>query len=316
MNNHFNMVDFIHNLCSFPTRQTTHIEESAKVISSTLGLFKVPYLIERFNTKVPGNSSAVLMVDGSEIPCMSTAFAGGKIIGKESLVSSLIPSRFLIDQPNINFNPCCNSISLSNFYFAPSLAVSKNDVERILQGNDVYGEVSVESSVQTIQQILVGNTRNPSHVLFAHYDSIGTGAIDNASGVAVLMHLIKKCPHLLDTVLFVFDGNEELSYDFPTYWGHGYRVFEERHADILFTAQSIIAIDCVGHGEPAVFRDLHTVQLAFPIKSLDKLSSKICTIGADIPKLMSVYHSNEDTPSLLQENYLISAANLLETLLV
>lgn len=65
--------------------------------------------------------------------------------------------------------------------------------------------------------ILVGNNINPKNIFFAHYDSVGIGATDNASGVGILMNIIINFPKSLRDNLFVFSGNEELSYDYPTY---------------------------------------------------------------------------------------------------
>ncbi len=55
------------------------------------------------------------------------------------------------------------------------------------------------------------------YLVFSHYDSISSGVIDNASGTALSLYLVINYPKLLEKTLFVFAGNEELSYDEPIY---------------------------------------------------------------------------------------------------
>lgn len=180
----------------------------------------------------------------------------------------------------------------------------------MLTGTRVRGEVRVQKERSALPQILVGNPRNPSIIVFTHFDSIGPGAIDNASGTAVCLSLVLTRPDLLKKTLFVFDPNEELSYDYPTYWGHGYRVFEKRHGALLRRAQQIISVDSVGNDKPQAIRDPKILNLAFPILGLSKLLKKTVTIGGDIEKMMEVYQSEADLPSLLSEEALIKTREL------
>lgn len=308
------MMKIVETLTSLGERQGKTTIRAANILTSTLRKAGVSYSIENIDTYLPVASS-VLRVDGKVIDSAPTSLIGGKIGSKEPLVSSLIPSRYLIDVPNINFNPVSKALSLSNFYFAPSLAIRSGDVARVLSGKRVFSKVRVRKIRYSLPQILVGNIKNPSVIVFTHFDSIGPGAIDNASGTAVCISLVTTRPDILKKTLFVFDPNEELSYDYPTYWGHGYRVFEKRHGLLLRKAEKIISVDSVGNGKPQIIRDPKILNLAFPISGLSKLLSKTLTIGGDIKKMMEVYQSEADLPHLLTESYLKKTRQLVLSLL-
>lgn len=308
------MMNIVRALTALGERQGKTTIRAAKFLTDMLRKADVPYSIETIDTYLPAASST-LRVDGKVIDSAPTSLVGGTIRGKEPLVSSLIPSRYLIDVPNINFNPVSRALSLSNFYFAPALAIRSGDVARVLSGKKVSGSVRVRKVRYALPQILVGNTRNPSTIIFTHFDSIGPGAIDNASGTAVCLSLATTRPEILKRTLFVFDSNEELSYDYPTYWGHGYRVFEKRHSHLLQQAKKILSVDSVGNGKPQVIRDPRILNLAFPILGLQKLLPKTLTVGGDIEKMMKVYQSEADLPGLLSEASLKKTAQLVLSML-
>lgn len=301
-------------LTNLGERQGLTTLKAADLITSILRDANVSYTTEMIETFLPVATSH-LTADDVVVDSAPTSYVGGEIAGVSSLVSSLIPTRYLIDVPNINVNPRSTALSRPNFYFAPSLAVRRGDVPKLLEAKEVRGEVEVTKTAFSLPQILVGNTTNPKAIVFAHYDSIGPGAIDNASGTAACLALVCEEPQLLETTLFVFDPNEELSYDKPTYWGHGYRVFEERYGSLLAEASRIIAVDCVGNGAPQVIDDPAILNLAFPIKSLPELLGKIVTIGGDIDMMMEVYQGDTDLPELLTEDSLRAAKDLTASLI-
>ncbi|MCK6463004.1 MAG: M28 family peptidase [Candidatus Pacebacteria bacterium] len=306
----FNKQSFIRDLLNFSPRQGKKAEMTGKYLEKTLKYHKVSFLSEKFKVEIP-EVGASLAVDGKKIPCKGCSFIGGEIKSKNSIASSLISSRLFANQPNINFNPECDDISAANFYFSPAVAVSRKNITAIIQANKILGKVSVKKVEMESNQILVGNTSSPKNIIFGHYDSIGSGATDNASGVAVMIDVLVKNPTTSENNLFVFDGNEELSYDRPTYWGHGYRVFEERHGDLLKRAHKIFVVDCVGNGKMFSTNDPEIINLAFPISSAEKLKDKIHILSGDIKKLMKVYHSNLDTEKELSVKYLNEAVRLL-----
>ena len=308
--NKFNKQFFIDKLLSFSPRQGKSALKTADYIKKILKKYEVSFVSEKFQIKIP-LLRAILSVDGKKIPCEGCSFVSGKIIGNESIASSLIPSRFLTDFSNINFNPKCDGISVSNFYFSPAIAVSRKDIPKIIKAKNIFGQVKAKKYKGQSRQILAGNIDNPKNIILGHYDSIGPGAVDNASGVAVMMSVLINNFYLLKNNLFVFDGNEELSYDYPTYWGHGYRVFEKRHKNILKKAQKIFVVDCVGNGKTNIINDQKIINLAFPIHSIEKLKEKIFIVSGSMEKLMRVYHSNEDVSTEVKKIFLDDAEKLL-----
>jgi hypothetical protein len=303
----FDFLSFIKSFLVFSPRQLEREKRAANFIVSLLQKYKINYSFHHFWTQVPLIKKAILKADGKKIACKGCAFLSGKIKNKNYLISSLIPSRFFIDKPNINFNPQCKSISLSNFYFAPAVAINRDDLKSIFSAKKVEGEVKVKPIRYKATNILVGNLRNPRIICFAHYDSIEKGAVDNASGVALLLGAILSKPSTFKDNLFVFCANEELSYDKPTYWGHGFREFERKFFKILKLAKEILVVDCVGQSETKVYRDENSIYLAFPIKNKDKFKNKIKIIAGDIDKLMTIYHSELDNISQIKEKYLKEA---------
>ncbi len=168
----------------------------------------------------------------------------------------------------------------------------------------------VEKQKQTTYQILVGDRKNPKNIIFSHFDSVGTGAVDNATGTALMVELILSSPELLRDNLFVFDGNEEISYDHPVYWGRGYRNFEQKYPKQVERAQQLLVIDCIGYHKTQVLNgktNSTIVKLAFPIKHIEKYSGKIKLITSDYDKLMSVYHSDLDDGEMIEEKYMKEA---------
>jgi hypothetical protein len=313
MNKSFDYLNFIKRLVSFSPRQLESETKAANFIIDFLKKNNIQYHLDYFFTFVPKIEKAVLRADSRFIPCQGCSFIGGEIKDKDYILSSLIPSRFFIDKPNINFNPKCSDISLSNFYFAPAVAIAPKSLSLVLKAKKVYGRIKVRKIKHKTVNILVGNVNNPKTIIFAHYDSINTGAVDNASGVAVIASIILES-NLLNENLFVFSSNEELSYDFPTYWGHGFRVFEERYYKLLSKSKKILVVDCVGHSLTKIFRDETFIKLAFPINNLKKLKNKILVFsGENLDNLFKVYHSNLDLPKEIKLKFLQEAkSNILK----
>jgi hypothetical protein len=309
MKKNFDYLSFIKNLLSFSPRQLEGEKKAADFLISFLRKNNFPYYIDYFWTKVPKVEKEILKADNKKIPCKGCSFVTGKIVDKEYLISSLIPSRFFLENQNINFNPKCDEISLSNFYFAPSLAISKNNLALILKAKKIKGEIIVRPIRYKARNILVGNVKNPKTIYFAHYDSIQRGAIDNASGVATLMGIIFSYPEIIKNNLFVFAANEELSYDKPTYWGHGFRAFEDKFFKIMKLAKEILVIDSLGNGKMRILNDKNLIYLAFPIKNKEKLGNKIKVVSGDLDKLMTVYHSELDDIKEIKINYLKEAVD-------
>lgn len=309
------LIPLVKDLAAFGERQGPAAARAGRYLMRELRAHKIPFAVEPITTFIPRGTSR-LIADGAEIPSAPTSMVSGTILNKDGLSSSLIRSRYLIDVPNINFNPSSCGLSVSNLYFAPALAVRTQDIPKILKARNIRGEVKVRKTRITLPQILVGNVTNPKVIVFCHYDSIGgPGAIDNASGTAVCLSLCGTRPNLLKEALFVFDPNEEASYDYPTYWGHGYRVFAKRYGRLMKKARRILIIDSVGNGKPKEERKPEIINLAFPVPGLSELRADVVTIEGDIDGMMKVYQSELDMPELLSESDMAAAYNLAEKLI-
>lgn len=266
------------------------------------------FKIEKFHNQIPRFSKTVLMADKKSIPCKGACFQSGVIMGKANIISSWVECH----QPNINFNPWSDQISQANLYRQPAVAISRQDLPKLLTAQNIRATVQVKPEKFISGNILIGNTRNPNNIIFCHFDSIETGAVDNASGTAVTMSTFIKKPELLKSNLFVLAGSEELSYDKePAYWGKGYREFEKKHAKLLKTAQRIWVVDSLGNGPTKITKQGDLVHLAFPLKNLKAVKSKVHILHGDMDRLMAVYHSPKDDLEQIRAKYLDQAVESL-----
>ncbi|OGH85996.1 MAG: hypothetical protein A2493_03265 [Candidatus Magasanikbacteria bacterium RIFOXYC12_FULL_33_11] len=295
---------FVERLVSFGERQGVVETATANWIGNLLKSNDVYFEIQKFETSIPKFLKEELIVDNEKIDCKATCFVSGKINNNHSLVSSLISTQPLIDKENINFNPLCESISRGNHYFAPSVAIKKSDVIKVVNAKEIKAVVEVEKIKHGSKNILVGNLNNPKNILVCHYDSVGPGATDNASGTAMLLTLILNNKELLNNNLFLIGGNEELSYDYPIYWGHGYRAFEEKYFNLFGSTENIFVVDCVGDGDVTFDNNISTVRLGFPIKNLENYINKTSLVYGSFEKLMEVYQSDIDLTEVLSEKFL------------
>ncbi len=292
--------EFITALYRLGERQFEREALARRMIEERLTRYRVSYTAEEFSTFLPRVEEATLKIDGRLAPCAATSFVSGIITQPNHLISSLTSSQNFLETENINFNPLCHTISRSNHYFAPSLAVPRNVVPKILRARTIRGSVRVRRIRHRSANILVGNRTNPRYLVFSHYDSLFGGAVDNASGTALALSIAAQYPQLREHTLFVFAGNEELSYDMPIYWGHGYRVFEERHLALLKRAEKILVLDCIGFSKTFFVRDEKTIRLGFPVKRLSGTIRKISLVIGDMQKMMQFYHSDLDRPHLIK----------------
>ncbi|MDR2190436.1 MAG: hypothetical protein LBP53_04540 [Candidatus Peribacteria bacterium] len=130
--------------------------------------------MQKFKTTIPLEKKAILKADGKNIPCKSVCFHSGNITSKVTICSSLseIPNFDKIQSPIIVFNPYCEQISRQIFFLnAPAIAIKYRDVNKVLVAKRIEGKVVIEPTTYTARNILVGNTKNPKNICFAHYDS-------------------------------------------------------------------------------------------------------------------------------------------------
>jgi hypothetical protein len=313
MKNNFNHLAFIKKLMSFSSRQLEGEKKAAHFLLTEFERNKIPFYEQKFIAKIPVTKKATLKIDNKKIKCEGTSFVSGKISRKVNIISSQTSSLLFQGKENINYNPSCKAISNGNYYFVPSVSISRSSLKHVLNAKKIKGEVKVDSKKYVASNILVGNRKNPQIIIFAHYDSIKKGAIDNASGVSIAFEAAVNNKEMLGKCLFVFCANEELSYDKPVYWGHGYRVFEKKYLGLLKKARKIIIIDCLGYEKSVFIQDYHLMKLGFPIVNLERLKRKTFLLTAQkLNYLMSVYHSNLDDGRGLKKKYLINAGRLLK----
>src|SRR6266568_4200342 len=168
MKKQFDYITFIKTLLQFSPRQGANETKAREYLCSLLERENIPYQLQKFITMLPLTDKVELLGDGKKIDCEPTTFTGGKIEGKDNIISSLISSQKFLSEPNINFNPDCDTISLSNFYFAPSVAVDKNGLNQLLKSKEVNAEIKVTPYQHESANILVGNSKNPKNILIAH----------------------------------------------------------------------------------------------------------------------------------------------------
>ncbi len=309
--NNFIFDTVVNTLAALGMRQGGTATKACTIISSLLRTYGVTFNIEGYSTEMPVWKKCVLRVDGKSIPALPTGFTSGTFDRVTAYVSSLVSSHYFLDVPHINFNPHSRVISRANFSFAPSCAVAVDSLSALFKARSLKGEIKVEKKVQTTYQILVGNRKNPTAIVFSHFDSIGPGTIDNASGTALMLQAIINKPECLNETLFVFDGNEEVSYDYPVYWGKGYRNFEKKYPRLILKARKIIVVDCIGYAPTEVLKKGPIIRLAFPIADIQKFKSKISLITSDYDSLMPVYHSADDIPVNIRKHFVLEALSKL-----
>lgn len=307
--------EYARELVRIGERQLQREARAARFIERTLRDARIPFVRRSFTVHIPKTKRASLSADGVRLKAKACSMVSGDIQDSYAIISSLVSSSVLQTTPTITVNPRCRGISKSNHYFAPSLAVSPNTLATIMAAERVRGRVDVEKVLHHAHDVLVGNTVAPRVLVFAHYDSIGPGMIDNASGVAVLWSLLTQNKKFLEDVLFVFSANEELSYDMPVYWGHGFRDFEKERPELIERAKSIIVIDSVGHTRATAHTDPGLVKLAFPIAGAHEYAHKITIVAGDFDALMKVYHSDLDTSDMVSEVHLLQARTLVQKLI-
>lgn len=265
--------------------------------------------VQWFKNSVP-NGKCKLEVDGEKIKCMHASFSSGKIDEKNLVANTIVRQSF--ESPNISFNPYCKDISLATFYFKTSICIKSSDVKKIIEAEYISGKVKIKKEKFKTANILVGKIRNPKKIIFAHFDTVLSGCIDNSASIALLINLIfEGKDKILKDALIVFSGSEELSFEKPYYWGYGYRIFESEFYEVLKKSKSIIVVDCIGFDYSYISKDEELLKEAFPIKNFNKFFNKIFLLTSisqkNIKYFYSFYHSNLDLSNLVKDYYVQQA---------
>ncbi|MEI6462840.1 MAG: M28 family peptidase [bacterium] len=305
-NNQFS--NFLNNLVSISPRRGLNENLAAKLIHDYLSKIGVKFILQEFKVKIPVTKSAELFVDNLSIPCLGASFSSGEI-SKDTKVLNAFGAKS--ENSMIIFNPISEGICLQSYKETPSVAISRDNVVKIVMGNKISGKVEVEELEFTSQNILVGNILNPESIVFAHYDSlVGQGAVDNAAAVDVIMQTITNHPDLISNNLFVFIGSEEES--ITSHDGlYGFEVFDQKYSNIINSSKEILVLDGVGISSPKFVND--HIDWVFGISRIEKVQNKVIWMQNDQSLVMKYYHSDLDTLENLDPKYTDQAVALLKS---
>lgn len=300
-------------IIQFSPRQGQGQTKTAEWIKNQLRSFHIPFTLQPFTVDIPNWTDWGLKLDGKKVDCLPAGLTSGTITDKMNIRNSLLEEEYATAQPNLNFNPFCHVASRPSLYREPALAVSRTVLQQALRAKEINGFMKVKRQSHRAANILVGDRSTPDSIVFAHMDSVETGAIDNASGVSVMLGALAENQDLLKRHLFVFSAGEEMSFDLPIYWGHDFRVFEQKLPDLFKQAKQIIACDAVGYTKTQCpsGKESEDVYLAFPIQNYQKYKHKIFLFGGDYHTILPVYHSKIDDGRLLKKAWLDEAQQLL-----
>lgn len=281
---------------------------AARILEVWLSSLKIPFITQPFKTDVPVCTKAELVVDGEKINCLGSTLCSGEIPNGEYLISHF---GYTGKTPyNIAYSPVTDEISVVDHYKVPSVSISRKDVVKIVMAKSVRGIVDVKRTKIDTENILVGNIENPEKIVFAHFDSIiGKGAVDNAGSVAMMMSFITNHSNLLNNILFIFSGNEEMAYDEYKLSGYGFRVFENQYGNKLALAKKIIVMDGIGVGKPNFTQN--GLDWVLQLRMLDKIRKKVFWLQNDQTPVLQYFHTHKDNPEIIKDQYLLGAEELL-----
>lgn len=283
--------------------------KTVDLIKKELTTQNIPFVEQSFSVEVPICTKAELLVDGKAIPCLGSSIISGDIPNGDFLISHF---GYTGEDTayNIAYSPMTDDISVVDHFRVPSVTISRNDVIKVVMAKTVKGTVIVEKHPTQTANILAGNTKNPTNIVFSHFDSIiGQGAVDNAGSVAVMFDTIVNNKKLLNTTLFIFSGNEEMCYDDYKLSGHGFRIFENDYSNQLQAANKIIVLDGIGMG--LANWSQFGLDWVLQLKMLDKIRAKVTWLQNDQTPVLKVFHTQQDKLENIKSEYLKSAEDYL-----
>lgn len=272
-------------LCELSPRMWEKEAEAAEKIREFLDEKGLEYRRQRYSVVYATFPEYWLEADGERIECLPSGLRSGKIQEKKVIDNWNVSS---FGEANINFNPYCEGLSKPTFYDAPALTVSREDLQKIFEAEEIEGKLVVEEEEFKSENIIVGKVEDPEYIFQTHYDSWWGGFLDNAFAVAALIELAGRTD--LEKACIVFTGSEEFS-DENQYWCYGYRRFEERYSDAMEEAE-LAVVDTLGLGEPMATDRF--MEEAFLLED-ESLMKKADLLTTNPENWRTVYHSSLDT---------------------
>lgn len=242
----------------------------------------------RFDVREPRFPTCRVAADGEPVDCLPAGLESGEVPPQVAAEGSGVG-------PRITFDPACPAPSVPSIHPDPVIAVAPGDA-RDLRDAEIDARLEVAWEERTARNLLAGNRADPDRVVLAHYDSLWGGFIDNAYGVAALVHLLPRLD--LDRTLVVFAAAEEVSDDAP-YWGRGYRAFADGFPDALGSADRVDLVDSIGRGRTRARDDRWLVERALPLEDGAEVWPRTRVVTGDLDRLAEIYHSRLDTVDAL-----------------
>jgi len=304
----YKIIDIIKDLEKFtPRNNEESLNNTSKYIKENLEKVGIDFFDQYFKVSIPFDEGSYILLDnGEKIIGKANSFVSGYFEEKNIYSSQNISQEIRI--PHINYNQYYDAFSGVIFYDFPVINIKKSDLIKVINSEEIKVYVNVKRKLIKTENILVGNIKNPKNIIFTHFDTIFSGALDNSSGTAALLYGIINNKININENLIVFSGCEELSYDRPYYWGYGYRVFEYEYKEILEKSKKIIIYDMFGHSKPILTKDY--IKEAFPIMS-EYLYEKSTQISESNNDWIKFYHSDADTIDKIKEDYINEGFELL-----
>jgi Iap family predicted aminopeptidase len=174
------------------------------------------------------------------------------------------------------------------FSEAPALAVSEADADRLKKSREVRWKLKVRTVETFGEAYLVGEADKPKRAVVVHYDSLWSGAVDNASGVTVALELLNYVD--LSKNLFVFIGFSEINMIEREYWLPSFRSVANAYSDVFENVADVVVVDCVGTGKAGWISDPEYVEAYSPF------GKNLAIYGTSLEHMRGYYHGTNDTP--------------------
>ncbi|MCE4610385.1 MAG: M28 family metallopeptidase [Desulfurococcales archaeon] len=183
------MIEVVKKLENLSPRRGHRAEKAGDVIVDILSREGVSLEVIKMPVTVP--RPRIVKAEGvpSGVDMEPNCFEGGVVDG--SVIVSSLAVREDFNLPNINYSPYSDEVSLATFYPRASVAVSRKSLP-LIAGREVRITVEVEREGYLDRIIVVGDTESPRTIVATHYDSVLNGAVDNASGVAVVLAALAR----------------------------------------------------------------------------------------------------------------------------